>query len=192
MFIPYNFPKYIHNIENDSVFFLTDMTNGAIYPYLEKITYEDIVECFGLNFFAKKNGKLPSNYIECNGFPCHKMIYESFIKGEMNGIMKNSGYAYILLDEKSYLHCEKYPAIRWLNGCQEWYLHGKRHRLDGPAFIDGIDRSWYKDDKLHREDDPAKIWETHVDSMDWHSLIKIYYINGKRIKQNIDKYLLGI
>lgn len=34
---------------------------------------------------------------------------------------------------------------------------GKRHRLDGPAYISGNYQEWYKNGKLHREDGPAVI-----------------------------------
>jgi hypothetical protein len=41
---------------------------------------------------------------------------------------------------------------------KEWYVEGKRHRIDGPALIheDGS-KSWYRNGKLHREDGPARI-----------------------------------
>jgi len=40
-----------------------------------------------------------------------------------------------------------------------WCLDGKRHRTDGPAYIetDG-DQKWYLNGKLHREDGPAIIY----------------------------------
>jgi hypothetical protein len=41
---------------------------------------------------------------------------------------------------------------------KQWYINGKRHRLDGPA-IDIVHtygyRSWWIDGKKHREDGPA-------------------------------------
>lgn len=43
---------------------------------------------------------------------------------------------------------------------KEWYVEGKRHRIDGPALIheDGS-KSWYRNGKLHREDGPALDWK---------------------------------
>ena len=54
------------------------------------------------------------------------------------------------------LHREDGPAIEYVNGHKEWWLHDKRHREDGPAleFASG-DREWYLHGKLHREDGPA-------------------------------------
>jgi hypothetical protein len=44
------------------------------------------------------------------------------------------------------------------NGVQVWYLNGKRHREDGPAWIgqDGY-QEWWMNDQLHRQDGPALI-----------------------------------
>ena len=40
---------------------------------------------------------------------------------------------------------------------QEWYLDGKLHREDGPAFIDDNYKEWWINDEKHREDGPAVI-----------------------------------
>jgi hypothetical protein len=49
-----------------------------------------------------------------------------------------------------------YEVKVWANGDKQWWLHGKLHREDGPAYegADG-DKEWYLHDKLHREDGPA-------------------------------------
>jgi hypothetical protein len=41
-------------------------------------------------------------------------------------------------------------------GVKEWRLHGKLHRIDGPAveWMNG-NKTWFLHDKLHREDGPA-------------------------------------
>ena len=55
------------------------------------------------------------------------------------------------------------------DGSKEWYLHGERHRTDGPA-VEQADGSkvWFLNDKLHRTDGPAieyadgsKAWYLH-------------------------------
>lgn len=55
------------------------------------------------------------------------------------------------------LHREDGPAFIY-KGREEWWLHGKTHRIGGPAVedIDGYLR-WYKHGKLHREDGPAVV-----------------------------------
>jgi hypothetical protein len=42
------------------------------------------------------------------------------------------------------------------NGDKSWYLHGKRHKTDGPAveYNNGT-KIWYLHGKTHREDGPA-------------------------------------
>jgi hypothetical protein len=45
--------------------------------------------------------------------------------------------------------------VKWY-GTKEWYLNGKLHREDGPAYegVDGL-KSWWLDGLRHREDGPA-------------------------------------
>jgi hypothetical protein len=62
-----------------------------------------------------------------------------------------------------------------------WYIDGKSHRLDGPAYIayyeDGSKRYewWYIDGNLHRLDGPARIgyYSDGSKSYEW------WYIDGK-------------
>ena len=53
-------------------------------------------------------------------------------------------------------HREDGPAYESLNGTKAWYLNGKRHREDGPAYEhpDGI-KKWFLNGERHREDGPA-------------------------------------
>ena len=57
------------------------------------------------------------------------------------------------------------------DGSKSWWLNGKLHRTDGPAFerADGSKR-WHLNGKLHRTDGPA--WERADGSKEW-------YLNGK-------------
>ena len=50
------------------------------------------------------------------------------------------------------LHREDGPAFEGASGSKEWYLNGKRHREDGPAieWADGS-KSWLLNDKLLTE-----------------------------------------
>jgi hypothetical protein len=66
--------------------------------------------------------------------------------------------------------------IRDIYGCRKWYLHGKLHRINGPAIItyDGYE-FWYKEGMMHRDGDmPAYI--AYGD--------KKWYKNGKRHRDN--------
>ena len=46
-------------------------------------------------------------------------------------------------------------AVTLYNGTIEWSLHGKLHRLDGPA-VESVDvKQWWVNGKLHRLDGPA-------------------------------------
>jgi hypothetical protein len=51
---------------------------------------------------------------------------------------------------------KEYTVKIYENEAKEWYLNGKLHREDGPAY-EGVDgtKIWYLNDKLHREDGPA-------------------------------------
>ena len=70
-------------------------------------------------------------------------------------------------------HRENGPAYERPNGSKSWFLNGERHREDGPA-IEQPDGSkfWYLNDKLHREDGPATEWADGT---------KEWYLNGKKI-----------
>lgn len=59
------------------------------------------------------------------------------------------------LDDEGKLHREDGPAVIFDNGDTRWYLHGERHRLDGPAMEHKGSKFWFRNDKLHREDGPA-------------------------------------
>src|ERR1700691_1630919 len=56
---------------------------------------------------------------------------------------------------------ENYTGIvEYKNGIIVYYLNGKRHREDGPAFIWGDGTVfYYLNGSLHREDGPAIIWD---------------------------------
>ena len=60
-------------------------------------------------------------------------------------------------------------------GSKSWYLNGKRHREDGPAYegADG-DKWWFLNGKRHREDGPA---------IEWASGYKSWWINGKELTE---------
>ena len=73
-------------------------------------------------------------------------------------------------------HREDGPAFEHVNGARrEWYLNGKRHREDGPAveFANGI-REWYLTGKRHREDGPAAEWANGN---------RFWYLNGKNMTE---------
>ena len=62
--------------------------------------------------------------------------------------------------------CEVYA-----DGSKAWYLNGKIHREDGPAFEypDGS-KVWYLNGELHREDGPA---------VEYANGAKVWYLNGE-------------
>ena len=62
---------------------------------------------------------------------------------------------------------------KYSDGTKEWYLNGKRHRKDGPAY-EGADgtKEWWLNDRLHRKDGPA--YEGADGSKEW-------WLNGKEI-----------
>jgi hypothetical protein len=78
-------------------------------------------------------------------------------------------------------HREDGPAIE-RNGEKEWYLNGKRHRVDGPAIEDPDGyKAWFVDGKYHRIDGPA---------IELPSGNKYWYIDGK--KYSADEWLQAL
>lgn len=52
-------------------------------------------------------------------------------------------------------HRDQGPAVIHLNGTLEYYCMGKRHRLDGPAFIipsSGVERYWINGYPVEKSD----------------------------------------
>ena len=64
-------------------------------------------------------------------------------------------------------HCEDGPAIKALNGDEEWYYEGTKHRDGGPAVKDRWGEYWFSNGLVHREDGPAVI-RTNGDLQYWH------------------------
>ena len=84
----------------------------------------------------------------------------------------NDGFTMTFLNGYLKTHRLNGPAIINKNEeRKEWYLNGKRHRLDGPSgeWLNGA-KCWYKDGESHRDDGPA------VEEV----ALKCWYKNGKR------------
>ncbi len=61
------------------------------------------------------------------------------------------------------------PAIEYANGGKSWFLHGKRHRVDGPAveWVSG-DKSWWLNDEYYSfEDWKIKVREYYETDEDY-------------------------
>lgn len=66
---------------------------------------------------------------------------------------------------------KEYTIRVFANGCKGWYLNGKLHREDGPAFERPTGyKAWYLNGQRHREDGPA------VEYPDGH---KVWCLNGE-------------
>jgi hypothetical protein len=73
----------------------------------------------------------------------------------------------------------EYTVRVYFNGSKSWYLNGKRHREDGPAFEGANgDKSWYLNGKSHREDGPA---------VEWADGYKAWYLNDERVTEEEHK-----
>lgn len=79
------------------------------------------------------------------------------LNGRSGGCAKNretriKGASVVLRDDKGFLHAvERKPAVVNDNGVYEAYwVHGRRHRVSGPAIIDGNSHKkfWYYFGKL--------------------------------------------
>ncbi len=56
------------------------------------------------------------------------------------------------------LHKEDGPAIALKSGYDSWYLDGELHRIGGPATFDERTIEYWKHGKRHNLDGPAIIW----------------------------------
>ena len=86
------------------------------------------------------------------------------------------------------MSCIEYTVKVDANGDKFWYLNGKLHRVDGPAFesADG-DKYWYLNGLFHREDGPAIEWANG--SKSWHLNGKCHRVDGPAIEYaDGDKY----
>ena len=65
-------------------------------------------------------------------------------------------------DENGRLHREDGPAVLWQSGAEEWYKHGKRHRLLGPALtrIMGNRKEYWVDGKRLKQE--PEDWTPYV------------------------------
>ena len=84
-----------------------------------------------------------------------------------------NGHKYWYLNGKR--HREDGPAFESSNGDKEWWLMGKRHREDGPAIESSNGyKAWYLNGNLHREDGPAVEYEDGD---------KEWYLMGKQLSE---------
>ena len=75
----------------------------------------------------------------------------------------------------------EYTVKVYPNGTKYWYLNGKLHREDGPAYESANgNKFWYLNDKLHREDGPA------IEYADGN---KFWFLNGERVTEEEHKRL---
>ena len=73
----------------------------------------------------------------------------------------------------------EYTVKVYPNGDKEWWLNGKLHREDGPAYEEANGyKSWWLNDKRHREDGPAI--EYAEGDKEWH-------LNGKKVTEEEHK-----
>lgn len=73
-------------------------------------------------------------------------------------------------DDDEKLHREDGPAVSYSNGNESWWIHGRRHRVNGPARTANGITEWFFMSKMHREDGPAYQSPTE----------EIWYFQGKK------------
>lgn len=72
-------------------------------------------------------------------------------------------------------------AVTLYNGTIEWSLHGKLHRLDGPAVIYGNEeKQWWVEGKLHRLNGPAIEWPNGT--KEWYANGKLHRLDGPAVE----------
>jgi hypothetical protein len=80
-----------------------------------------------------------------------------YIKTEMRG---SDDIITKVFNDNHKLHCENGPAV-YTSTVKEWFINGKRHRVDGPAILivkdNFIRAEWWVNNVLHRDNKPAVI-----------------------------------
>jgi len=106
-----------------------------------------------------------------NGMNDATKIFELYLESKEEPIMTTTSDGAKMWYLHGKRHREDGPAIEWANGTKSWFINGKLHREDGPAteYADGQKR-WYLHNKRHREDGPA---------IEYADGTKSWFINGK-------------
>lgn len=92
-------------------------------------------------------------------------VVERIVFRDMNGELHSNTTPAIIQNDR---HHSGNPDQR----VEEWYQHGERHRIDGPAMQDSNgNTAWYVNGQLHREGGPA---------LEYTQGKKIWYVNNKR------------
>jgi hypothetical protein len=99
-----------------------------------------------------------------------------FFEGDIKLVVKSWGNGSKSWFLNGKLHREDGPAYECPDGAKEWYQNGKLHRLDGPAieYANGT-KQWYQNGSRHRLDGPA------IERADGS---KYWYIEGKRYSED--------
>ena len=63
------------------------------------------------------------------------------------------------IDEADEFHREDGPAVEYYTGEKSWYIHGGRHRIDGPAVMLRENYMWFLDNEEYNFDDWIKALE---------------------------------
>ena len=90
------------------------------------------------------------------------------------------------------LHRIGEPAKITKYGLQEWFIDGKRHRDDGPAFIMSDYKEWWQYGKLHRSNAPAIVWE-QGNQQSWFYFGQLHCLEGPAIRKchHIEWWIFG-
>ena len=136
---------------------------------------------FGLpeNIDSFKGESLPLKKGEYTGpTPSPKEFEEPKKEKKVGKVVNDEDGTVEYYNEKSQLHREDGPAVVG-SDLEEWYINGKLHRENKPAYIDKIYgwEIWYKNGKPHRENGPAVVGfkGSGLDN----SNKKAWWLNGK-------------
>ena len=108
-------------------------------------------------------------YVLSGKFPVMKIEFLDVSSFEVD----TDGTKYWFLHGKR--HREDGPAIEYSDETKDWYLNGNLHREDGPAFeFENGTKYWFLHGKRHREDGPA---------VEYSDGTKCWYLNDKQVQE---------
>ena len=159
---------FIHKMFSLKSYFIPlDLLAYVVLKFVSYFELDAILPCFRL---TPKEQALIKFKIYKQRIQIIKLLtqIEYRIEGKLHREGDLHAVEYKDLSKEWYLNGKRHrlngPAYKNADGYKAWYINGIRHRIDGPAieYTSGT-KQWYINDELHRTDGPA-----------------IEYINGRK------------
>lgn len=150
---------------------------------------------FYKNNILHRDGDLPTIILNDDDEVIKKWYKDGLLHRE-GGPAVQYGASRALWYKEGKIHRENGPAILEIlpNGTlqQEWLIHDRYHRDDGPARIFEKKEEWWINGKVHREDGPAVIYKENSSQRGltkWYKGGKLHRLDGLAIEWIDDEHI---